>query len=299
MATVNFTKLEGLGNDFIIIEDLAEKIKPDALLVQKLCDRHFGIGADGLIFVRASREGDFFMDFYNADGSQAEMCGNGIRCFAKYIYEQGLKSSSELVINTRAGLKLVELMVVGQKVKSCRVNMGAPILDSEQIPLNCSVSKFINKQINLGKRYIRATCLSMGNPHCVIFMPTDVRVNDFPVTSLGPRIETLPLFPQKTNVEFVEVISPNKLMVRVWERGVGETLACGTGACASLVAAYLNGLTGRQAEVRLPGGSLNITWLEKDNNVYLEGPANQVFSGSFNLATIIGKEQQLERGIPH
>jgi len=299
MTTINFTKLEGLGNDFIIIEDLAATVQQPSLLAQRLCDRHFGVGADGLIFVKPSQEGDFFMDFYNADGSQAEMCGNGIRCFAKYIYEHGLKTKPELKIATRAGLKLVELFVVGGKVKSCRVNMGEPILTAAKVPVKCSESQFINQQINLGKRYIRVTCLSMGNPHCVVFVPSGVQVRDFPVASLGPSIEKLNIFPQKTNVEFVEVVSPSKLLVRVWERGVGETLACGTGACASLVAAYLNGLSGREAEVKLPGGSLKIAWQETDNCVYLEGPATEVFQGSIKLTSILGKEQKFERSKPH
>lgn len=296
---ISFTKLQGLGNDFIVIENLNRTIKLTPALIQSLCDRHFGIGADGLILVEPSTKGDFYMNFFNADGSQAEMCGNGIRCFAKYIYEKGLKTTTELKLETLAGLKTVQLTVVGSKVKSCRVNMGNPVLRVKDIPVNCTESEFINQQISVGKRYIRATCISMGNPHCVIFIPSGARISDFPVSSLGPIIENLQLFPKKTNVEFVEIVSPSKLSVRVWERGVGETLACGTGACASLVAAYLNGLTGRQAEVKLPGGSLYISWSEKDDCVYLEGPAQEVFQGSVDLKSVLGKEQKFETSKPH
>ncbi|MDI6815846.1 MAG: diaminopimelate epimerase [Actinomycetota bacterium] len=276
---LNFAKYEGLGNDFIIIKNLDGSIALTVEQIALLCDRNFGIGADGLIFARPSVNADFFMDYYNSDGSLAEMCGNGIRCYAKYLVDEWLTDKSTLIIETRAGHKQVELILDGGKAIGAKVDMGAPELETLKIPVRVEVERAIDEQFTFGDTIIRATCVSMGNPHCVIFVDD---VKEAPVQTLGPVIETSDYFPQKTNVEFAQIISKDEIALRVWERGCGETLACGTGACATLVAAALNDRTGRFAVVHLLGGDLSVTWND-DNRILMEGPAKKVFTGTIDI----------------
>jgi diaminopimelate epimerase len=266
MTLIDFTKSHGLGNDFVIIEDLDGRVDLTPEAVARLCDRHFGIGADGLMIVRGSSVADYFMDFRNADGSVAEMCGNGVRAFAKYIYDR-LAPNPSLSIETLAGIKTVRIDVEDEP-PIIEVDMGAPT-----DPLRRSL------EVN-GRRY-EAICLSMGNPHCVVFVEdTDLAA----VAVDGAAIESLDIFPEKTNVEFVQAMSRDKLRVRVWERGVGETLACGTGACAALVAANVNGIADRTARIELPGGYLSVDWRE-NNHLSLAGPVKEVFTGRIELGS--------------
>lgn len=280
---ISFIKMHGIGNDFIII-DFFSKEFPEYLdfgeLSKKLCERHFGIGADGLILILPSQECDFKMIIYNADGSEAQMCGNGIRCFAKYVYENKITKKSKISVETLAGVIIPELIFENEdknKIKGVRVNMGEPHLTKKNIPMIGNPDRqVINETIFLENgQYFKVTCVSMGNPHCVIFTEN---VDNFPVTEIGPIIEKHHLFPEKTNVEFVENLSDKKIKVRVWERGVGETMACGTGASAAVVAGILNKRVGNNVEVYLRGGNLKIEWAE-DGNVYKTGPAENVFTG--------------------
>ncbi|MDP1809470.1 MAG: diaminopimelate epimerase [Actinomycetota bacterium] len=276
---IDFTKSQGLGNDFIIIDDLDGALDISPAMVRGLCDRHFGVGADGLIVTKRSSVGDYFMDFRNADGSLAEMCGNGIRAFAKYVYERH-HPRPVLNIETLAGLKTVELTVSDGNVASVRVDMGRPIFANADIPVLADGDDFIDRPLVLpGSRRVAATCLSMGNPHCVIFVDD---LDEVDVAADGAGIENLDIFPKKTNVEFVRVLADDRLKVKVWERGVGATLACGTGACAALVAAGLNGLAGREATVELPGGELIVSRLENEH-VILAGAVVEVFTGRLNI----------------
>jgi diaminopimelate epimerase len=279
MSLINFTKSQGLGNDFIVIEDLDGRLDIPSSLVQALCDRHFGIGADGLITVNRSETADYFMNYRNSDGSQAEMCGNGIRVFAKYIHDH-LRQENTFRIETPAGIKNVELRSEMGGVTAVSVDMGEPDLAAANIPVAVALDRFVGQPLAVNNTEYRATCVSMGNPHCVIFVDDVKRAR---VEKDGSLIETMPLFPEKTNVEFVEVRGRDILRIRVWERGVGETLACGTGACAAVVAAGVNELTGRNVLVQLPGGDLRINWLE-DNAIRMTGPAAEVFTGQFDFA---------------
>lgn len=260
-------------------------------------DRHFGVGSDGLILIRPSKAADFEMAMYNADGSRGEMCGNGIRCVAKYVYDFGLTDQTRISVETLAGIKYLDLTVADGKVEKVRVNMGAPILDPSGIPVlmsgeisaDGSLAKDVSGQAApviaqplqvAGKEY-KVTCVSMGNPHCVTFMDEDVRTLD--LTKIGPDFEHHEVFPKRVNTEFVNVIDETHLRMRVWERGSGETLACGTGTCATLVAAVLNGLTKDAADVELLGGTLHIEWDRDKNLVYMTGPATVVFSGEIEI----------------
>jgi diaminopimelate epimerase len=247
--------------------------------VAQLCNRNLGIGANGLIFARPSAVADFFMDYYNSDGSIAEMCGNGIRCFAKYLADEWLTDKSTIHIETRAGIKIIDLVRDNRRVIGAKVDMDEPILEASRIPLISDKEQFINQPLMIDGSTIYATCVSMGNPHCIIFVED---LKEAPVHTLGPKIETSEYFPQKTNVEFAQVIGKDEVALRVWERGCGETLACGTGACATLVACALNNKTDRSAIIHLPGGDLSITWSD-DNHIIMEGPANRVFTGSIDI----------------
>lgn len=277
---LNFAKYEGIGNDFIIINNLDNSISLSQEQIAKLCDRNFGIGSDGLILARGSETADFFMDFYNSDGSIAEMCGNGIRCFAKYLFDEGLTNKTTIDIETRAGIKTIDFIFNDSAVAGARVDMGEPILETEMVPVKFNAGHLIGQTLTVNGTSFQATCVSMGNPHCILFVED---LQTAPVRTLGPEVETSDHFPQKTNVEFVRVIDDNEIELRVWERGCGETLACGTGACATLVACALNNKTGRTAVIHLPGGDLNITW-DEDNHVILEGPANRIFTGSIDIS---------------
>ncbi len=275
----DFAKYEGTGNDFIIIEDLDEAISLAPDEVAALCARRFGIGADGLMLIRRSRLAEFRMDFFNADGTTAEMCGNGIRCFAKYLHDSGLIKGRSVDIETGAGVKAVELILDASWAVGASVHMGKPELKAEKIPVNALLGVKNEAEVTAGGLTFEGVCVSMGNPHFVVFVD-DLR--SAPVSDAGPEIEKHPAFPKRTNVEFVEVLSNDELRLRVWERGVGETLACGTGACAAAVAANLKGFAGSRVKVSLPGGSLAIEWTP-DGDVLLSGPARKVFEGSFDL----------------
>ena len=273
--------MHGAGNDYIYINTLEESIEGYDLaeLARALSDRHFGIGSDGLILIEPSRVAHFRMRMFNADGSEAEMCGNGIRCFAKYVYDRGLTGEKHLEIETGAGIIRPRLFVRNKRVHRVRVDMGEPRTKRGEIPMKvkgrAEGEQVIEEPLNAeGERHL-VTCVSMGNPHCVLFVK---RVDDFPVAKVGPAIENHPYFPQRTNVEFIEVLGPRETKMRVWERGAGETLACGTGACASVVAGHLAGKTGREVTVHLRGGDLEIEWTG-DNRVHLTGPAEDVFDG--------------------
>lgn len=276
---LNFAKYEGLGNDFILIKNLDGSIALTVEQIEGLCDRNFGIGADGLIFARPSVSADFFMDYYNSDGSLAEICGNGIRCYAKYLTDEWLTDKTTLNIETRAGYKQVELVLDGGRAIGAKVDMGTPELEALNIPVRVETERAINEQFTFGDTTVKATSVSMGNPHFVIFVDD---VKEAPVQTLGPIIETSDYFPRKTNVEFAQIISHDEIALRVWERGCGETLACGTGACATLVAAALNNKTGRFAVIHLLGGDLSVAWDEHDH-ILMEGPASRVFTGTIDV----------------
>ena len=278
-----FTKMHGLGNDFILVDCLQEPLPENMLpkLSQEWCQRHFGIGADGLILVLPSKVGHFRMRMFNPDGSEAEMCGNGIRCFAKYVYERGLTKQTSLKVETLAGIIQPKLRAKSGKVESIRVDMGQPRLLRSQIPMKGEDTKVIGEKLKvLGERR-EVTCVSMGNPHCVIFVN---RLEFFPVEQVGSAIENHQFFPQRTNVEFVQIKSANEIKLRVWERGAGETLACGTGACAALVAGVLNKKNDHKVTVHLLGGDLLVEWRKDNKHVYLTGPAEEVFVGKIELA---------------
>ena len=277
---IKFTKMQGLGNDYVYIDAIHQNIKSPSSLAKFISNRNFGIGSDGLILICKSDVADFKMRMFNQDGSEAEMCGNGIRCVGKFVYDKGLTTKTNITVETLAGIKNLELHIKTQnqkelqnikigEVQSVKVNMGEPILNPEEIPVK-------NLKIDaLGKKF-KFTCVSMGNPHAVTIVDN---VQKFDVEKYGKLIEIAKFFPNKTNVEFVQIIDKQNLRMRVWERGTGETLACGTGACATAVACYLNGYTNRTVNIQLLGGDLLIEWNEKDNCVYMTGPAVTVFEG--------------------
>ncbi len=279
---MKFTKMHGCGNDYIYVdgsrEVLAEEEKPQ--IVRKLSDRHFGIGGDGVIFINPSKEADFEMEMYNMDGSRAEMCGNGIRCVAKYVYDKGMTDKTSISIISCKKVKYLDLHVVDGKVSTVTVNMGTPILKAKDIPVVCDSEEAIAQKLEVGGQTYKMTCVSMGNPHAVIFMD---HVADLPLEKIGPEFENHVSFPNRINTEFVKVLDENTIEMRVWERGTGETLACGTGACASVVAAVLNGLTKEQVTVKLLGGNLQVRWDRQADLVYMTGPAATVFEGEIEL----------------
>ena len=280
MNEMRFWKMHGLGNDYILIDNRDEKIGEEKLrlLAQKLCKRRFSIGADGLLLLYNSRVADVKMRIFNADGSEAEMCGNGIRCLAKYCYENSIVNREELRIETLAGIKDVWLKVADGRVMAVTVDMGKPVFEREKIPV-LGEGKFIDEEIKVDDKYFRATCLSVGNPHCVIFVDD---VEKFPVERYGPKIEKHPIFPNRINVEFVQIVNRNLLRMRVWERGVGETLACGTGACASVVAGSILGKTSRECTVQLLGGELKIKY-DENSGIFMTGSAETVYEGVIEL----------------
>ncbi len=275
---MKFTKMHGCGNDYIYVDGAREKIA-DAHkleLVRRLSDRHFGIGGDGVIFINPSREADFEMEMYNMDGSRGEMCGNGIRCVAKYVYDKGLTDKTSISVISCGRIKYLELHTENGKVSTVKVNMGAPILKASEIPVISDNEKVIGENIRVEGKDYKMTCVSMGNPHAVVFVE---KVDSFPLETLGPCFENHVRFPRRINTEFVEVLDERTLRMRVYERGTGETLACGTGACAAAVACVLNGLTKERVTVKLLGGNLQIEWDREANLVYMTGPAVTVFEG--------------------
>ena len=277
--TLAFTKWQGCGNDFVLVDARKSGLPANVDEVsRRVCDRHYGIGADGLIFVLPSSVADFCMRIFNADGSEAEMCGNGIRCFARLVYDEGMTDKERFNVETGAGILTPRIVKEDGKTVGVEVDMGEPVLEAKHIPVEgFGEDRVIAKEIEvLGEKY-KATCVSMGNPHCVVFVGN---VDDVVMDKTGPAFERHKWFPKRTNTEFVMVRDRAHLRMRVWERGAAVTLACGTGACASLVAAVLNGYAERRAEVELDGGRLQIAW-EDNNHIYMTGPAERVFSGVY------------------
>ncbi|WP_272960053.1 diaminopimelate epimerase [Barnesiella viscericola] len=276
---MRFTKMQGAGNDYIYLNGF-EKLPADlGSLARQMSDRHFGIGSDGLVIIMPSDSCDFRMRMFNSDGSEAEMCGNASRCVGKYVYDKGLTTKKELTLETLAGVKHLTLHTQNGTVEQVTVDMGEPILSAPEIPVNLSESPVIAHPLEVEEQTFAITCVSMGNPHAVIFLD---EMDRYDLHHIGSLIEHHKLFPRRTNVEFVEVLSPQDLRMRVWERGAGETLACGTGACATLVAAVLNGRSDRRATLHLLGGDLSIEWREQNNRIYMTGGAVTVFEGEWS-----------------
>lgn len=279
---MHFTKVHGLGNDFVMVNCLEEKNLPDyAELAKAVCDRNFGVGADGLVLILPAEMpgADIKMRIFNSDGSEPEMCGNAIRCFGKYVYEKGIVPKTTINVETLGGMRIPRLILENGVITGVRVDMGEPRLERALIPMQGPEGRVINETIKVDGREFAVTCVSMGNPHCITFVD---KIDEQEVREWGPKLETHPLFPRKTNVEFVQVLSPTEVNMRVWERGAGPTLACGTGACGTAVAAVLNNKTGRRVTVHLAGGDLLIEWAD-DNHVYMTGPATEVFEGEYFL----------------
>lgn len=285
---LNFTKMEGLGNDYVYVNCFKENVPNPSELSIKISDRHFGIGSDGLILIKPSEVADFTMEMYNADGSQSEMCGNGIRCVGKYVYDYGLTDKEEISVETLAGIKYLKF-VIDRKDASDRgtvsmvtVNMGEPIFKPVEVPVNVGEELDIVQDypVNIDGETYNITCVSMGNPHCITYV---VDTDSFPLEEIGPKFESNPIFPRRVNAEFVQIVSRTYAKMRVWERGSGETLACGTGTCATVVASILNGLTDDEVTVKLLGGELIIKWDRETNLVYMTGPAKVVFDGVIEI----------------
>lgn len=277
---MKFTKMQGCGNDYVYVDCTKELIQDIPEIAQKVSDRHFGIGSDGLILIRPSDKADFMMDMYNYDGSRSQMCGNGIRCVAKYVYDYGLTSKNKIKIETLGGIKELDLKVENGKVSMVTVNMGSPITKPELIPVVSDKDILMNEPIIVDGKEYKVTCISMGNPHAIVYVED---TKSLPLEHIGPMFEHHPIFPERTNTEFIHVIDRKTIDMRVWERGSGETLACGTGACASVVACILHGLTDQEVTVRLLGGELFIRYDEQENVVYMTGPAVKVFDGEIEL----------------
>lgn len=277
---MKFTKMQGLGNDYVYVNGFTESVENKEEAARLLSDRHFGVGSDGLILINPSEVADFEMEMYNADGSRGKMCGNGIRCVAKYVYDYGLTDKTKISVETLGGIKYLDLTVEDGKVVLVRVDMGEPILEADKIPVAAGKEKVIDEPIVVDEKEYRTTSVSMGNPHTVVYMD---EIATLDLEKIGPGFECHPWFPDRVNTEFVKVIDDTLLEMRVWERGSGETLACGTGACAVAVASILNGLAKREVTVRLLGGDLKIEWDEKTNHVFMTGPAAVVFDGEIAL----------------
>lgn len=271
-----FTKMHGLGNDYVCINCFRERVEDPPGFARALCDRHYGIGADGLILICPSKVSDFKMEIYNSDGSVAGMCGNGIRCLGKYVYDYGLTGKETLSIETKSGIRNMHLQIRDGKACGAMVDMGVPRLNAHSIPILSEKDLVINDPIEVQEKNYRMTGISMGNPHAVIFSE---EINGIPLEETGRELEFHPRFPERANIEFCHVTARDRMEVRVWERGVGETLACGTGACAAVVASVLNDLTDEEVIVKLLGGELSVRWDRKVNHVFLEGPAVIVFDG--------------------
>ena len=277
---IKFTKMQGLGNDYVYMDAIHQKIENESSLAQFVSNRHFGIGSDGLILICKSDVADFKMRMFNSDGSEAEMCGNGIRCVGKFVYDKGLTDKTTVTIETLAGIKTLELNTKDGKVETVKVDMGEPILNPKEIPVISDEEPVKNLMLEAEGRKFKFTCVSMGNPHAI----TEVEDTEkFDVEKYGKVLEIDKAFPNKTNVEFIQIVDKNHVKMRVWERGAGETLACGTGACATAVACYLNGKTDRNVEVELLGGKLYIEWNEENNHIYMTGPAVTVFEGMLEI----------------
>ncbi|MGI6007036.1 MAG: diaminopimelate epimerase [Ruminococcus sp.] len=277
---MKFTKMHGLGNDYVYVNCFREKVAEPEKLAQIISDRHFGVGSDGLILIKPSEKADFQMDMYNADGSQGAMCGNGIRCVAKYVYDYGLTEKTSISVETKSGIKYLDMTVENGRVSQVKVDMGEPDLTASHIPIESETDKVIDQPLDVGDKTYRITGVSMGNPHAVVFMDDIEHLN---LETIGPEFENHVRFPDRMNTEFVQVKDRNNVKMRVWERGSGETMACGTGACAVAVACVVNGRTGREVTVELLGGKLKIHWCEEDGHVYMTGPATVVFDGEIDI----------------
>ena len=277
---MKFTKMHGISNDYIYINGATEKIYNPSDVAIKLSDRHTGIGSDGIVMILPSKTCDFRMRMFNSDGSEAEMCGNASRCVGKYVYDKGLTKKTKVSLETLAGKKILNLHVVDGKVDTVTVDMGEPILRGVDIPTIFDLPTVVSQPIVVSGKKILTTCVSMGNPHSVVYVDD---VDSLDLEKIGPSYECHPAFPHKTNTEFVEIISRNEVKMRVWERGAGETMACGTGACAVAVASVLNGFTDRDVCVKLRGGDLQIKWDDDDNHVYMTGPATTVYEGDVEI----------------
>lgn len=284
---MRFTKMHGIGNDYVYINCFEEKVEFPEKLSVLISDRHKGIGSDGLVLIMPSDVADFKMRMFNPDGSESQMCGNASRCVGKYVFDKGLTRKTNISLETNAGIKQLHLYPENGKIKQVCVDMGEPILSAADIPVLVSGERVVDRIINFKPEQYEITCVSMGNPHAIIF---GHKLTELVLEYIGKKIELSDLFPERTNVEFVEIISPQKACVRVWERGTGETQACGTGACAVLVAGVLTGRLQRKATIALPGGELQIEWNEKNNHVYMTGEAVTVFEGElFSCSLLIPK----------
>ncbi len=277
---MKFTKMQGIGNDYIYINCFEQKVEHPSELSVKLSERHFGIGSDGIILIEPSEIADCRMDIYNADGSQAKMCGNGIRCVGKYVYERGIAKKEVLKVDTMSGIKTLQLTIQNDIVTSVTVDMGKPSLEVGDIPVTLRAGEIVDEPIMVDGSECRITCVSMGNPHCVLFVDD---VKKIEIENIGPKLENHKIFPQRANVEFIQVVNKNEINMRVWERGSGETWACGTGACAAVVACAVNKKTLRSVQVHLKGGDLEINWDEKTGCVFMKGPAKFVFDGTIEI----------------
>ncbi len=273
---MKFTKMHGCGNDYVYVNCFKEQVADPSQLAIQVSDRHFGIGSDGLILICPSEQADFRMRMFNADGSEGKMCGNGVRCIAKYVYDYGLTDKTRISIETKGGIKYLELHVEDGKVQTVKVDMGEPILNAKEIPVDWKAEKMIGEKVTIDGQEYEMTCVSMGNPHAVVWVEDTASL---PLEKIGPVFETHPMFPERVNTEFVQILNKKEVNMRVWERGSGETLACGTGACATAVACILNGKTEEEVVIHLLGGDLKIQYDKKTNHVFMTGPATTVFDG--------------------
>ena len=277
---MKFTKMHGIGNDYVYVNCFKETVEHPSEAAIKVSDRHFGIGSDGLILIKPSEVADGKMEMYNADGSQGAMCGNGIRCVAKYMYDYGITDKTSISVETKSGIKYLDLTIKDGKVDTVKVNMGTPILKAADIPVHSEKEQVINEPVMVDGKEWKITCVSMGNPHAITYIDD---VKNLEIEKIGPKFENHEIFPDRVNTEFVHVIDRNTVEMRVWERGSGETLACGTGACAVAVSSILNGLTEEEVTVKLLGGDLKIFWDRTENKVYMTGSATTVFDGEISL----------------
>lgn len=280
---MKFTKMHGCGNDYIYVNCLEETVTNPSRVSQVLSDRHFGIGSDGLILIKPSDKADFCMEMYNADGSESAMCGNGVRCIAKYVYDYGLTDKTRVALETKAGIKYLDLKIEHGKVAMVTVDMGKPVLEGAKVPVALDKDKVVAEPIEVAGEEYEFTAVSMGNPHAVMFVESTEPIE---IETIGPKFEFHPMFPERVNAEFVQVLDRKQINMRVWERGSGETLACGTGACASVVACVLNGLTDNEVFVHVLGGDLLIKYDQKQNKVFMTGPAETVFDGEADITNI-------------
>ncbi len=286
---LKFTKMHGTGNDYIYVDCTKNTLDNPSKIAVKVSDRHFGIGSDGLILIKKSDKADFFMEMYNADGSEGKMCGNGIRCVGKYVYEHNLIQKTEMTIDTLSGIKRLRLFVDNKKVKNVAVDMGAPILEPVKVPVNVHLfglssedtKPILLKSLEVGDYEYKVSCVSMGNPHVIVYLENDMDIKELDIDKIGPLFEKHKAFPEGINTEFIQVADEKNLNMRVWERGSGETFACGTGACASAVATILNGMCNDCVTVHLLGGDLTVTWDREKNTVIMEGSAQTICEGEY------------------